>query len=203
MNGMNMKVFRAKTDNGRNFRIENIEEENLLWKDFWRRGNPAKNVPPGGDATFCVKFNAPDAGDAVIQQLEEMYDVHTSLIVPKDDQDFKPYKAMKIACRFDMFPPTIVLHAGPNDIVLSHFVQKANKTDKVPQEIVDEFNGNMESIQRIYIDHINVDVNVSQGGKPYVSSMDIWQAVDGNGELRYWDFGKEYEEMIEHQSPTE
>lgn len=203
MNGMDMKVFKDKSDNGRNFRIVGIEEENLLWKDFWRRGNPSKNVPAGGDATFCVKFNAPNAGDSVIQQLEEMYDVHTNIIIPKDGQDFKPYKCMKIAARFDMFPPTIILHSGPNDVVLSHFVQKQNKTDKVPQEIVDEFNANMETLQRIAIDHINVDVNVSAGGKPYVSNMEVWQAIDENGSLLYQDFGRDYEEMAEMQHPEE
>ena len=203
MNGMEMKVFKDKSDNGRNFRIVGIEEENLLWKDFWRRGNPTKNVPAGGDATFCVKFNAPNAGDAVIQQLEEMYDVHTSVVVPKDGQEFKPYKAMKIACRFDMFPPTIILHSGPNDVTLSHYVPKQNKTDKIPDNLIAEFNANVESLQTIRIDHMNVDVNVSVNGKAYVSNMEVWQAVDEFGNLVVDDYGREYEEMVEYEHPEE
>ena len=200
-----MKVFKQKAEGGRNFRIEGITEEDILWKDFERRGNPSKNVPAGGYATFCVKFDSPNAGNTVVQQLEDLYDVNTNIVVPDADQDFKPFKTMKLASRFDMFPPTIILHSGQTENVLSHYIQKANTTDRIPQHIVDEFNENVRGLQNIFIDHIDVDVNVSPGGKPYVNRMDVYQAVDEFGNLRFREEGpgRKYEEMAEMEHPEE
>ncbi len=201
MNGMEMRVFKAKEDKGRNFRIENIEEENILWKDFDRKGNPAKNVPPGGYATFAVKFTAPNAGESVAQQLEELYDVNTRVVVPQDGE--KPFKQIKIAMRFDMFPPNIVMHST-EDVVLSHYIQKANKMDKIQPNIVEEFNENVAGLQRIIIDHINVDVNVSNEGKAYVSGMEVWQKLDDFGNPMYMQRpGRAYEEMAEFEHPLD
>lgn len=199
-----MRVFKDKNDNGRNFRIIGITQEDILWEDFRRLGNPVKNVPAGGYATFCVKFNSPNAGDAVVQKLEELYDVHTNIVAPNDEQDFKPYKTMKISARFDMFPPTIVLHVpGAEDVVLSHYIQKTNKTDRIDPRIVDEFNANVASLHGVWIDHIDVDVNVSPGGKPYVNRMDVYQAVDEYGQPLYVTNGPSYEEMAEMEYPEE
>jgi len=192
-----MRVFRDK-EFARNFRIEGVTGDDILWKDFVRRGNPQKGVPAGGLATFAIKFNSPNAGNAVISQLEELYDVRTTLIVPHEE-DQEPYKIIKVSARFDVAPPTIVLHKGDEDVVLSHRVQKARKEDRVDPITVAEFNENISQLQRVVIDHLNVDINVSKEGKPYISRMDVWQKLDDEGMPMFFEAKREFEPLTESE----
>ena len=185
----NMKVFKSTA--GRNFKIEDAD---VVWTDFSRHGNPAKGVPAGGLPTFTVRFDSPDAGDNVAEALKEAYGVTMRIVMPKDDQDFKPYNSLKVAARFDKFPPLIIYHSG--DVVETLSTPNPDQQTQLPQEEIDARYERVAILDHIVIERMDVEVNVSVKGKAYVRSMEIWQKIDELGRPMEYAVNS-YEELTE------
>ncbi len=177
-----MKAFAYQF--GRNFRIENANGENIGITDFSSKGNPSKGVPAGGLPSFFINFNSPTAGNDVAQAIQDRFGVNMTLVVPKDGQKkFKPFKRMKVALRFDKFPPSVTLYSGQNAVVLSEAPEYVDGSP-VPLSLAEQQERleNLKILDDIVIDRIDVEINVSKNGKTYTHDLKVWQMLDSDGE---------------------
>lgn len=181
-----MRVFKSKKRQNE-FVIQDCD---IMWTDFARRGNPMKGVPANtSTATFCVKFDSPTAGADVAQVLEDDYEVKMKINVPDPEkgQDFKPFKSTKIMVRFDHFPPKIILHTGDNVTLLSDVAQRdpnGNVITPSPREVEERFDA-IKGLDDYVIERIDATVNVykfKDYRRNYASRLEIWLATDMNGQ---------------------